>query len=57
MHRVVWNPISLPPNAGARGFGRASAPTPLTGTFTARLSVGGKSYTQSFTVKPDPRVP
>jgi photosystem II stability/assembly factor-like uncharacterized protein len=56
MHRVVWNPISLPPNAAGRGFGRASAPTPLTGTFTARLSVGGKSYTQSFTVKPDPRV-
>jgi len=55
MHRVVWNPISLPPNGG-RGSGRGSAPTPLTGTFTARLSVGGKTYTQSFTVKPDPRV-
>ena len=56
MHRVIWNPISIPPNAGGRGFGRGSAPTPLTGTFTARLSVGGKTYTQSFTVKPDPRV-
>jgi hypothetical protein len=27
----------------------------LTGTFTAKLTVNGKSYTQSFAVKPDPR--
>jgi len=27
----------------------------LTGPFTARLTVNGKSYTQAFTVKPDPR--
>jgi hypothetical protein len=51
MHRVYWNPVSLP--AGGRGFGRQG--TPLTGTFTARLSVGGKTYTESFTVRPDPR--
>jgi hypothetical protein len=28
---------------------------PLTGTFTARLTANGKSYTRSFTVLPDPR--
>ncbi|HET7188757.1 MAG TPA: hypothetical protein VFI52_11405 [Gemmatimonadaceae bacterium] len=28
----------------------------LTGTFTARLNVGGRSYTQTFEVKTDPRV-
>jgi hypothetical protein len=52
MHRVYWNPVTFP--AGGRGFGRQG--TPLTGAFSARLSVGGKTYTQSFTVLPDPRV-
>jgi len=56
MHRLVWNPIAPPPNAGGRGGGRGNQGTPLTGTFTARLTVAGKSYTQSFTVRPDPRV-
>jgi hypothetical protein len=26
-----------------------------TGNFTARLNVNGKSFTQQFTVRPDPR--
>ena len=55
MHRVVWNPIAPPTTATGRGGGRGNQGTPLTGTFTARLTVGGKSYTQSFTVRPDPR--
>ena len=55
MHRLVWNPVAPSPNAGGRGGGRGNQGTPLTGTFTARLTVGGKSYTQSFTVRPDPR--
>jgi hypothetical protein len=58
MHRVVWNPIAPPPpSAGGRGGGggRGNQGAPLTGTFTARLTVGGKSYSQSFTVKADPR--
>jgi hypothetical protein len=56
MHRVVWNPIAPPaPNAGGRGGGRGNQGTPLTGTFTARLNVNGRTYTQSFVVKPDPR--
>ena len=54
VHRVYWAPISFP--AGGRGFGFGRQGTPLAGTFTARLSVGGKTYTQSFTVRPDPRV-
>jgi photosystem II stability/assembly factor-like uncharacterized protein len=57
MHRVVWNPVAAPAGRGGRGggFGRGGG-TPLTGTFTAKLTVNGRSYTQSFTVKPDPRL-
>jgi hypothetical protein len=43
---VVWGP------GGGRGRNAAAAPT---GSFTARLSVNGKSYSQQFTVSPDPR--
>jgi photosystem II stability/assembly factor-like uncharacterized protein len=55
MHRAVWNP-----NAGrGRGFGGRGGPQrppiPLPGTFTAKLTVNGQSYTRTFTVKPDPR--
>ncbi|HVA56261.1 MAG TPA: hypothetical protein VNF92_00050 [Gemmatimonadaceae bacterium] len=60
MHRVVFNPMG----GGRRGFGggrgrgrgRASGPTPpMTGTFTARLTVNGKTYEQTFEMKADPR--
>ncbi len=62
MHRVVFSPMG----GGRRGFGggggrgrgrgRASGPTPpMTGTFTARLTVNGKTYEQPFEMKPDPR--
>ena len=48
IHRAVWEPIaSVTP--GGDGFRRAT--TRLTGTFTAKLSVNGKSYTQPFTVR------
>jgi hypothetical protein len=48
----VWEPIaSVTP--GGDGFRRSI--TRLTGTFTAKLTANGKSYTQTFTVKPDPR--
>jgi hypothetical protein len=56
MHRVVWLPVT--PSAGGgrgRGGGRGGGAAMLTGTFTAKLTVNGKSYTQSFAVKPDPR--
>jgi photosystem II stability/assembly factor-like uncharacterized protein len=57
MHRVVWLPVA-PAAGGGRGRGgggRGGGGVPLSGTFTARLTVNGRSYTQSFTVKPDPR--
>jgi len=57
MHRVVWEPVIPPPPPPAGtppGFGRAEG-TRVAGTFTARLTVNGKSYTQLFNVKPDPR--
>jgi hypothetical protein len=55
MHRVVWVPIKdVPPGRAPGGFGRRR--TALVGTFTAKLTVNGRSYTQSFSVKPDPRV-
>jgi photosystem II stability/assembly factor-like uncharacterized protein len=58
LHRVAWIPVIDPPAAGnpmgddgSRGRG-----TSAHGTFTARLTVEGRSYTQPFSVKPDPRV-
>ena len=51
LHRVVWSQ-----SGGGRGFGGAGGgATRSTGTFTARLTVNGKSYTQTFVVLPDPR--
>ena len=57
MHRVVWNPVAPPaPGTAGRGGGRGNQGTPLIGTFTARLTVGGATYTQTFNVRQDPRV-
>jgi hypothetical protein len=56
LHRAVWNPVvERRATAGVDGGPRGGAEL-LTGTFTARLNVGGRSYTQTFEVKPDPRV-
>lgn len=55
MHRVVWTPVAGGAGGGFGGGGGRGGFVRLTGRFTARLSVNGKSYTQSFTVKPDPR--
>ena len=41
---------------GGRGGGRGGAPSAQPGTYTVKLTVDGKSYTQPLTVKPDPRV-
>ncbi|HEX9107716.1 MAG TPA: hypothetical protein VF832_10820, partial [Longimicrobiales bacterium] len=57
MHRVTWFP-ALPAPAGPRGGGAEvfRAPSvPLTGAFTARLTVTGRTYTRTFNVLPDPR--
>jgi hypothetical protein len=52
LHRVVWLPVAG--GGEGRGRGRGGGAPPLTGTFTAKLTVNGQSYTQSFTVKPAP---
>ncbi len=58
MHRVVWNPVRPEPAAaGSAGGGFRRRATPVSGTFTARMAVNGRSYTQTFVVKPDPRSP
>jgi photosystem II stability/assembly factor-like uncharacterized protein len=56
MHRWVWDlrPTPVPRTGGGGGFGRG-VPTVLPGIFTAKLTVGGKSYTQPLIVKMDPR--
>jgi len=58
MHRVVWRPVAPrpgSPGAGGTGGFRRGPVRLLTGTFTAKLTVNGQSYTQTFTVRPDPR--
>jgi photosystem II stability/assembly factor-like uncharacterized protein len=58
MHRVVWLPVAPARGGGGGGFGGFRRPPPLlTGTFTAKLTVSGRSYIQTFTVRPDPRTP
>lgn len=52
MHRIVWTPVA--PAAGDRGRGDGGAPR--TGSFTAKLTANGQSQSQSFVVKPDPRI-
>jgi hypothetical protein len=53
MHRVNWTPGA---GGGRGGRGGAAPAGPTTGTFTARLTVAGQTYTQTFGIKPDPRV-
>ncbi len=55
IHRAVWLPVMRPAGRGGVGFFYAAAGRRLTGTFTAKLTVDGKTYTQTFDVLPDPR--
>ena len=57
MHRVVFNPRGgFGRGFGGRGRGGPSGPPQqMNGTFTARLTVGGKTMEQTFVLKPDPR--
>ena len=51
MHRVVWAPVAGGGGRGRGGGGRGGGGAPLVGTFTARLTAGGQTYTQTFNVK------
>ncbi len=60
MHRWVWDLRPAPPTSptggpGGGGF-RHGASTVLPGTYTVRLTVGGKSYTRQLVIRMDPRV-
>jgi photosystem II stability/assembly factor-like uncharacterized protein len=63
MHRFVWDLRPEPPaggrgrggRGGGGGGGRGGPPPVSPGTFSARLTVNGQSYTQPITVKTDPR--
>jgi photosystem II stability/assembly factor-like uncharacterized protein len=54
-HRAVWRPVATAAGAGGQGGFRRGSERLLTGTFTARLTVGGQAYTRTFTVRPDSR--
>jgi photosystem II stability/assembly factor-like uncharacterized protein len=58
MHRFVWDlRYAAPaPARGASGFRRSGGPWVTPGTYTVRLTVDGKSFTQPLVVKLDPRV-
>ncbi|MGB7437952.1 MAG: hypothetical protein WBR26_22200 [Candidatus Acidiferrum sp.] len=66
MHRFVWDLHYAPPNALEKEFPIAAIlhDTPLLplgtralpGSYTVKLTVDGKSYTQPLTLKMDPRV-
>ncbi len=66
MHRWIWDlrPTSAAgagrgqagaPGGGFPGFGRGGGRLVQPGTYTVRLTVEGRTYTQPLVVKPDPR--
>jgi photosystem II stability/assembly factor-like uncharacterized protein len=64
-HRFMWDmhytPLNVPPSYPISATymntaPEATSPWVLPGTYTARLTVDGKVYTQNFIVKMDPRV-
>jgi photosystem II stability/assembly factor-like uncharacterized protein len=61
MHRWLWDLRPTPPprpagaGGGGGGFGRGGATTVLPGTYTVKLTVGGKTFMQPLVVKIDPR--
>jgi photosystem II stability/assembly factor-like uncharacterized protein len=66
MHRWVWDLHYPAPESSHHEYPIAAipgdtpryplGPTALPGSYTARLTANGKSYTASFTIKMDPRV-
>ncbi|HWZ14644.1 MAG TPA: hypothetical protein VNW95_05340 [Mucilaginibacter sp.] len=64
-HRFVWDlhtqPLNLPATYPIAAVYGQTAPTPtspwvLPGTYTVKLTVDGKTYTQALSIKMDPRV-
>jgi photosystem II stability/assembly factor-like uncharacterized protein len=62
MHRWIWDLRPTPPQrpvgaggGGGGGFGGRGVSAVLPGTYTVKLTVGGKGYTQPLVVKMDPR--
>jgi photosystem II stability/assembly factor-like uncharacterized protein len=57
MHRVNWSPGGGGGRGGGGGGrgGRGGGAAPAAGPFTAKLTVNGQTYTQTFNIKPDPR--
>ncbi|MDP4262220.1 MAG: glycoside hydrolase [Bacteroidota bacterium] len=64
-HRFMWDlkytPLDVPPSYPIAAIYKntapaATAPWVMPGTYTVKLTVDGKSFTQSLTVKMDPRV-
>jgi photosystem II stability/assembly factor-like uncharacterized protein len=66
MHRWVWDLHYAAPDSTRHEYPIAAVPhdtpryplgpTALPGRYTARLTVNGKTYTQTFSIKMDPRV-
>jgi hypothetical protein len=64
-HRFVWDlhytPLNVPPSFPIAAVYRNTAPNPtspwvMPGSYTVKLTIDGKTFTQSLTVKMDPRV-
>ncbi len=62
-NRFVWDlrypgarEIAAPAGFVGAEFGRAQPPVAPPGRYSARLSVGGRDYQQSFEIKKDPRI-
>ncbi|MEZ5317840.1 MAG: hypothetical protein R2752_10605 [Vicinamibacterales bacterium] len=55
MHRVVWSPRGGGRGFGGGGRGGRGGGAPTTGTFTVRLTAGGRTFTQPLVIQPDPR--
>lgn len=59
LNRFAWN-LRYPDAARFRGMilwaGQTQGPTAVPGTYTVRLTVGGKSQTQPLELVPDPRL-
>ena len=51
LHRVIWNPAG-----GGRGRGARAASAAGPGSYTVKLTVNGRTYSQPLAIKRDPRV-